>query len=106
VCGGVLVAFDDMITALEVGAGRRFTRIPVAPSLFRGLSRAAEALSGVVAMGDGLSYEAALLLTAATPTDDSATVEDLAITWRSPTDAIVASFPGRDLTEDAGDPRV
>jgi hypothetical protein len=45
-------------------------------------------------MGDGLSYEAALLLTAATPTDDAATLADLDMTWRSPVDAIIASFPG------------
>jgi len=104
VCGGVLVAFDDMVTALERGAGRKLTRIPLNPRVFRGLSRVGDALSSVIAMGDGLSYEAALLLTAATPTDDSATLRDLGITWRSPTDAIVASF--RDLAENGGDPGV
>ncbi|BBY45588.1 NAD-dependent epimerase/dehydratase family protein [Mycolicibacterium celeriflavum] len=92
VCGGTLVAFDDMIAALERGANRRFRRIPLSPSLFRIISRASEALSGVVDLGDGLSYEAALLLIAATPTDDSATIGDLGVTWRSPVEAIVASF--------------
>jgi nucleoside-diphosphate-sugar epimerase len=96
VCGGVLIAFDDMITALERGSGRRITRIPLNQRVFRGMSRVGDVLSGVIAMGDGLSYEAALLLTAATPTDDSATLRDLGLTWRSPTDAIVASFPTRD----------
>ena len=49
----------------------------------------------LVEMGwDGLSYEAALLLTAATPTDDSATLADLDLTWRSPVAAIIASFQG------------
>jgi nucleoside-diphosphate-sugar epimerase len=105
-CGGTLVAFNDMITALECGAGRRFTRISLSPRVFRGLSRIGDALSHVAAMGDGLSYEAALLLTAATPTDDSATMLDLGIAWRSPISAIVASFPGRDLAEDAADPGV
>lgn len=94
VCGGVLVEFDDMITALERGAGRKITRIPLNQRVFRGVSRIGDAMSSVIAMGDGLSYEAALLLTAATPTDDSATLRDLGITWRSPTDAIVASFRG------------
>ena len=60
--------------------------------MFRGISIVGEALSGVVDLGDGLTYEAALLLTAATPTDDSATTGDLGITWRSPVDAIIASF--------------
>jgi nucleoside-diphosphate-sugar epimerase len=94
-CGGVMVAFDEMMAALERGSGRRLRRIPLSPRLFRGVSRLGEALGGIVSMGDGLTYEAALLLTAATPTDDTATLRDFAIAWRSPTDAIVASFPGR-----------
>ncbi|OBG86786.1 dehydrogenase [Mycobacterium sp. E136] len=92
VCGGELLTFEEMISALERGANRRFRRIPVSQGMFRGISIVGEALSGVVDLGDGLTYEAALLLTAATPTDDSATTGDLGITWRSPIDAIVASF--------------
>ncbi|BBY79484.1 NAD-dependent epimerase/dehydratase family protein [Mycolicibacterium pulveris] len=102
VCGGVLVPFNDMISALERGSGKRFTRIPVSPAMFRAGSRFAEALSTMVPMGDGLSYEAALLLTAATPTDDSATIRDFGLTWRSPVEAIVASFPRHRVGEDAG----
>nr|WP_090279929.1 NAD-dependent epimerase/dehydratase family protein [Mycolicibacterium komanii]CRL75999.1 nucleoside-diphosphate-sugar epimerase [Mycolicibacterium komanii] len=92
VCGGELLTFEEMISALERGANRRFRRIPVSQGMFRGISIVGEALSGVVDLGDGLTYEAALLLTAATPTDDSATTGDLGITWRSPVDAIIASF--------------
>lgn len=92
VCGGTLVEFNDMVTALERGSGRRIIRIPLSQSSFRGLGRIGDALSGVVTLGDGLSYEAALLLTAATPTDDSATIADFGIAWRSPIDAIIASF--------------
>jgi nucleoside-diphosphate-sugar epimerase len=92
VCGGVLIAFDDMIAALERGSNRRFKRIPLSRSLFRGVSKIGESVGGVLPLGDGLSYEAALLLTAATPTDDSATRADLGLTWRSPVEAIVASF--------------
>lgn len=92
VCGGELLTFEEMISALERGANRRFRRIPLSQGMFRGISIVGEALSGVVDLGDGLTYEAALLLTAATPTDDSATTGDLGITWRSPIDAIVASF--------------
>lgn len=94
VCGGTMVAFNDMIGALERARGRKIRRIPLSQGLFRGVGRLGDALSGVVSLGDGLSYEAALLLTSATPTDDSATVEDFGITWRSPTDAIIASFAG------------
>ena len=106
-CGGVLVPFDGMISALERGMGRRIRRIPLSQSLFRGVSRLGDVLGGIVPMGDGLTYEAALLLTAATPTDDTATLRDFGITWRSPVDAIVASFRGRDGGgEDLGHPGV
>lgn len=105
-CGGVLVPFDEMISALEHGTGRRFKRVPLSPRFFRGMSRIGDVLGRVVPMGDGLSYEAALLLTAATPTDDTATLRDLGITWRSPVDAIISSFPGhhggREDADDSG----
>jgi dihydroflavonol-4-reductase len=91
-CGGQLVTFDGMISALERGAGRQFKRIPLHPGVFRGLSRVGDVLGGIVPMGDGLTYEAALLLTAATPTDDTATLADFDMTWRSPVDAIITSF--------------
>jgi dihydroflavonol-4-reductase len=93
VCGGEMVPFNNMISALERGSGRPIRRIPLNPSVFRGLSRVGDVVGRVVPMGDGLSYEAALLLTAATPTDDTATLADLGMTWRSPVEAIIASFP-------------
>ncbi|BCI56011.1 oxidoreductase [Mycolicibacterium litorale] len=95
VCGGELVTFDGMVDALERGSGRRFRRIPLSQGVFRGMSRIGDTLAGIVPLGDGLSYEAALLLTAATPTDDSATLADFGLTWRSPVEAIVSSFADR-----------
>ncbi|OHV06120.1 NAD-dependent epimerase/dehydratase family protein [Mycobacterium talmoniae] len=92
VCGGLLLSFDEMITALQTGIGRPIRRIPVAPSVFRGLGWVADAVGRYLPLGDGLSYEAALLLTAATPTDDSATLADLGMAWRSPVEAIVESL--------------
>jgi nucleoside-diphosphate-sugar epimerase len=92
VCGGVLLTFDEMVDALERGSGRRFTRIPMNQRIFRTAGRVGDVVGRFVPLGDGLSYEAALLLTAATPTDDSATLADLGMTWRSPADAIVESF--------------
>ncbi|GFG98611.1 NAD-dependent epimerase/dehydratase family protein [Mycobacterium timonense] len=92
VCGGQLLTFDEMIDALEEGLGRRVRRVPLSPKLLRGVGRLADVAGRYVALGDGLSYEAALLLTAATPTDDSKTVGDLGITWRSPKAAIVESL--------------
>lgn len=107
VCGGVMVEFNEMISALERGAGRQFKRVPLSPGVFCGINRIGDLLGGIVPIGDGLSYEAALLLTSATPTDDTATLADLGITWRSPTDAIIASFPARHRgDEDLGGPSV
>ncbi|MEZ0363032.1 NAD-dependent epimerase/dehydratase family protein [Mycobacterium sp. pUA109] len=91
VCGGRLLSFEEMIAALETGIGRPIRRIPVAPSVFRGLGRAADAVGRFLPLGDGLSYEAALLLTAATPTDDSRTLDELGVAWRSPVEAIIES---------------
>ncbi|OBE93926.1 SDR family NAD(P)-dependent oxidoreductase [Mycobacterium sp. 852002-10029_SCH5224772] len=91
VCGGYLLTFDEMIDALEEGLGRRVRRVPLSPGLLRGIGRLADAAGRYVALGAGLSYEAALLLTAATPTDDSKTRRDLEVTWRSPKAAIVES---------------
>ncbi|MGV0687093.1 NAD-dependent epimerase/dehydratase family protein [Mycolicibacterium thermoresistibile] len=92
ICGGVMLTFDEMISALESGLGRRIRRIPVTPAVFRAFGRLSDAVGQVVPVGDGLSYEAAMLLTAATPTDDSATRRDLDISWRSPVEVIRESF--------------
>lgn len=93
VCGGVMVSFNEMIDVLEQGTGRRIRRIPVPGSLFRGIGWCSDLLAGILPLGDGISYEAAMLLTAATPTDDRSTLTDLGIqAWRSPQDAILASF--------------
>ena len=93
VCGGVMLTFDAMIDALERGSGRQIRRIPLSPRLFRGIGWMADKCARVVPLGDGLSHEAAMLLTAATPTDDACTLTDLGLTgWRSPQQAIIASF--------------
>jgi dihydroflavonol-4-reductase len=93
VCGGVMLTFDAMVDALEHGSGRRIRRIPLSPRAFRGIGRIADICGRVAPLRDGLSYEAALLLTAATPTDDARTLTDLGLTgWRSPQQAIIASF--------------
>ncbi|OBG22803.1 dehydrogenase [Mycolicibacterium celeriflavum] len=95
VCGGHLLTFDQMVDALERGLGRRIRRIPLSRSLFRGIGGIADIVGRYVPSIDGLSYEAAMLLTAATPTDDSATLRDLGMTWRCPRTAIVESVVGR-----------
>lgn len=92
-CGGTMVAFDDMIDTLENGCGQRIRRIPVSPPVFRAIGWCSDLIGGVLPLGDGISYEAAMLLTAATPTDDARTLTQLGIDrWRSPQAAILASF--------------
>ena len=91
-CGGQLLTFDNMIAAIERGSGRRVRRIPLSPSAFRLVGRMSDLAASVLPLGSGFSYEAAQLITAAIPTDDSETLRDLGLTWRSARDAIVATF--------------
>ncbi len=93
VCGGVMVSFNEMIDTLERGSGKRIRRIPLSPGLFRGIGWISDVAGRVLPLGDGISYEAAMLLTAATPTDDAVTLTDLGMdSWRSPQQAILESF--------------
>ncbi|PRC48990.1 dehydrogenase, partial [Mycobacterium sp. ITM-2017-0098] len=93
VCGGILLTFDEMIDALEVGLGRRIRRIRVPVTALLAAGRLTDLVGRYLPVSDGLSYEAAMLLTAATPTDDSATLRDLDMAWRPPRAAIIESFP-------------
>jgi nucleoside-diphosphate-sugar epimerase len=106
-CGGHLLTFDEMVDALESGLGQRIRRIRLSPRMMRALGRIADAAGSYVALTDGLSYEAALLLTTATPTDDSRTLRELGVEWRSPKAAIAESVRARRLDggrEQIGDP--
>ncbi|OBG53663.1 NAD-dependent epimerase/dehydratase family protein [Mycobacterium sp. E735] len=95
VCGGVMLSFDEMIDALEAGSGRHIRRIPLNGAVFRGLGRVADAVGDRLPLGAGFSFEAAQLLTAATPTDDSRTLAELGVAWRPPREAIIATFARR-----------
>jgi len=88
IVGGRLLGFDEMVDALEDGLGRPIRRVRMAPAVMRTLGRASDLVGRFVPIADGLTYEAALLLTAATPVDDSATRADLGIDWRDPRAAI------------------
>ncbi|MGB9304930.1 MAG: NAD-dependent epimerase/dehydratase family protein [Mycobacterium sp.] len=92
VCGGELMTFDDIISAIEEGAGRRLRRIPVSPAVFRAMGRIGDLANRVLPIGSTFSYEAAQLVTAAIPTDDSRTLADLGLTWRSARKAIIETY--------------
>ena len=102
-CGGELIEFNELIDILESASGRRIIRLPLAPSIFRGAGRIADALGTLVPLSAGLSYEAAWLLTAATPTDDSRTLSELGLTWRPARAALAASVRtgAPEVTEEA-----
>jgi dihydroflavonol-4-reductase len=99
VCGGTMLTFDEMISALELGTGHHVRRIPMSSSVFRGLGRVSDTVNRVLPIGGAFSYEAARLITAAIPTDDSLTLTELGLRWRSPVDAIVATFRGTSTSE-------
>jgi nucleoside-diphosphate-sugar epimerase len=91
VCGGELLRFDEMVDSLERGLGRRIRRVRTPAGVLLGLGRASDVAGRFVPLSDGLSYEAAMLLLAATPTDDTATLAELGMRWRSPHAAIAES---------------
>ncbi|EKT77897.1 UDP-glucose 4-epimerase [Rhodococcus opacus M213] len=92
VCGGELVEFNHLIDVLEHSSGRRLRRIPLSGSTFRALGRIADVVGRFTPLSAGLSYEAAWLLTSATPTDDSRTRDELGLTWRPARAALAATF--------------
>lgn len=92
VCGGVMLTFDRMVDTLQSARRRPIRRIPLSPGLFRGVVRVADFAGRWLPLAEGLSYEAALLPTAAVPTDDSLTLSDLSLAWRDPRESIVESF--------------
>lgn len=92
-CGGQMVRFDDALDVIEATAGRRIRRIRVSPRTFRAAGRVADVLNRMLPFPPSLSYEAAWVLTAATPTDDSATLADLDLTWRPARQALADSLP-------------
>lgn len=95
--GGHLLTFDQIVDLLEEAGGKRIRRIPISPGVFRGIGRTSDLVARLTPISAGLSYEAAWLLTAATPTDDSRTLADLGVRWRPIRESIFDAM-GRALT--------
>lgn len=91
-CGGQMLTFDGMVDAVETGMGRKVRRIPLQPNVFRRLGKVVDVIGRWIPVSGGFSGEAAEFLTAAVPTDDTRTLADLELQWRSPAEAIVATF--------------
>lgn len=94
VCGGEMLGFDTIVDVIESAIGRPIHRVRMAPGLFRAMGRVSDAIAKVHAVSAGFSYEAAWLLTAATPTDDSAALALLGRPWQSAREALAASVRG------------
>jgi len=93
--GGEVLTFDEVLDVLENATGRRFRRLRVAPSVFRGMGRAFDALARVLPLPPSFSYEAAWLLTQGQRVDDSAAVQVLGRPWRDVRVALRESVAGQ-----------
>lgn len=91
-CGGEMVPFTSMLDMLEDATGHRLRRVPVSQGAMRALGRVCDVIARVLPISPGISYEAAWLLTAATPTDDSRTLDELNLSWRPIRQALIDSI--------------
>jgi dihydroflavonol-4-reductase len=81
-CGGPLVAFDEVLDLLGTATGGRIRRLRLPQRAVLGLGRAADAAARWLRFPPVLTYEAAVLLTTALATDDSRTEAELGVAWR------------------------
>lgn len=81
-CGGRMVRFDEALDIVGDVTGRRIRRLRLGPGAVRGLGRVSDGVGRWLPVSSAFSYEAALLMTAMQPTDDSRTHADLGVHWR------------------------
>lgn len=81
-CGGEMIPFNELIDVLEAAGGRPIRRLRLSPGVLRAAGRAADVAAKLLPFPPGFSFEAAWLLTAATPTDDSRTLTELGLSRR------------------------
>ena len=93
--GGEVLTFDEVLDVLESATERRFRRLRVAPSLFRGMGRAFDALARILPLPPSFSYEAAWLLTCGQRVDDADAREVLARPWRDVRAGLLEAIRGR-----------
>lgn len=86
--GGPFLTWPVWTDTLSEVLGRRVRRVPTPGPMLTGLGRGLDALKRVKRFDYPMTYEAALAMTSAVPTDDSATLADLGVTWRDPADTL------------------
>jgi 3-oxo-5alpha-steroid 4-dehydrogenase len=80
--GGRYLTWAEWTDELGAVLGRRLPRVRVPNRAMRALGRAHDAAERFVDLGYPLTYEATVAMTATPPTDDSATLADLGVTYR------------------------
>lgn len=86
--GGPFLSWPAWTDTLSDVLGRRVARVPTPAPLLTGLGRGLDALKRVRRFEYPLTYEAALTMVSAVPTDDTATQTELGVTWRHPADTL------------------
>ncbi|MCC5951446.1 MAG: NAD-dependent epimerase/dehydratase family protein [Acidimicrobiia bacterium] len=84
--GGPFLAWPEWTDTLSAVLGRRARRMRTPTWSLTGLGRTLDALKRFRSFDYPMTYEAALAMTCAVPTDDSATLADLGLAWRAPAD--------------------
>jgi UDP-glucose 4-epimerase len=102
-CGGTMARFDEILDHIAEAHGRPIRRVRLPGPVLRGLGRAADVAGKVLPLPPSFSHEAAVLLTAATPTDDTLVREELGVHWRplgeTFRDALGTAHPDTDPTD-------
>ena len=86
--GGPFLEWGPWTDALSDVLGRRVKRVPTPAVTLKAFGRLLDALKRIKTFDYPMTYEAALAMTSAVPTDDSATLAELGITFRPPADAL------------------
>lgn len=86
--GGPFLRWGPWTDLLGSVLGRKLRRVPTPAWTLTGFGRALEAVNRYKRIDYPMNYEAALAMTSAVPTNDSATLADLGIAWRDPGDTL------------------
>ena len=86
--GGPFLRWGPWTDLLGDVLGRRLQRVRTPAWSLTGFGRALERINRYKRIDFPMNYEAALSMTSAVPTNDSATLAELGVAWRDPADAL------------------